>query len=163
MCYVCKPRHSKLSGFPPPIQPSACGLEWDVFTKFRAKTSAGRTDWRAFQLALILNGGLRRRKFGGPRKETRAIMLCHRSWVVPGCSTKTDSCKFELVPAQEQRVFDETFTDRLWRLFRYVEDSLLKQRRSVSFHCPSLLLMPACKSNGWSPFRLQPPPPPPPR
>ena len=76
-------------------------LEWDVFTKFRAKLPAGRTDWRAFQLAFILYGGRRRRKFGGPLwKEKRAIMLCHRFWVFPGCSTKTDSCKFELVPAR---------------------------------------------------------------
>ena len=26
--------------------------------------------------------------------------LCHRFWVFPGCSTKTDSCKFELCPAR---------------------------------------------------------------
>ena len=42
----------------------------------------------------------------------------------PGCLTKTVSCKFELVPARTPRVFEETFTDRLWRLVRYVEDSL---------------------------------------
>ena len=30
--------------------------KWDVFTKFRAKLPAGRTDWRAFQLAFILYG-----------------------------------------------------------------------------------------------------------
>ena len=75
--------------------------QWDVFTKFRAKLPAGRTDWRAFQLTFILYGGCRRRKFGGALwKEKRENMLCHRSWVFPGCSTKTDSCKFELVPAR---------------------------------------------------------------
>ena len=74
--------------------------EWDVFTKFRAKLPAGRTDWRAFQLAFILYGGRRLRKLGGLLwEEKRAIMLCHRFWVFPGCSTKTDSFKFELVPA----------------------------------------------------------------
>ena len=69
--------------------------------KFCAKSSAGRTDWRAFQLAFILYGGRPHRKFGGPLwKEKRAIMHCHCSWVVPGCSTKTDTCTFELVPAR---------------------------------------------------------------
>ena len=76
-------------------------LQWDVFTKFRAKLPAGRTDWRAFQLAFILYGGRRRRKFGGSLwKEKRAIMLCHRFCVFPGCFTKTDSCKFDSVPAR---------------------------------------------------------------
>ena len=69
--------------------------------KFCAKSSAGRTDWRAFQLAFILHGGRPHRKFRGPLwKEKRAIMHCHCSWVVPGCSTKTDTCTFELVPAR---------------------------------------------------------------
>ena len=83
--------------------PDEIPYQWDVFTKFRAKSSAGRTDWRAFQLVLILCGGRQRLKFGGPLwKENRAPMLCHCSWVVPGCSTKTDSCKFELFPARTE-------------------------------------------------------------
>ena len=107
----------------------------DVFTKFRAKLPAGRTDWRAFQLAFILYGGRRSRKFGGPLwKEKRAIMLCHRFWVFPGCSTKTDSCKFELVPAR---------TACFWRSIygltleaRQACRGQSKQCRSVSFHHP---------------------------
>ena len=131
--------------------------EWDVFTKFRAKLPAGRTDWRAFQLTFILYGGRRRRRFGGPLwKENRAIMLCHHFWVFPGCFTKTDSCKFELVPAKH-RVFEETFTDWLWRLVRHVEDSLKSLNSAGLFASTTLLLMPACQSYGWSPFRLQTP------
>ena len=53
---------------------------------------------------------------------------------------------------QEQRVFEETFTDWLWRLVRHVEDSLNSAGLLAS---TTLLLMPACKSNGWSPFCLQ--------
>ena len=65
---------------------TVAGEQWDVFTNFRAKSSAGRKDWRAFQLVFILYGGRRRGKFGGPSwKENRAIMLCYRSWVVNGC------------------------------------------------------------------------------
>ena len=56
---------------------------------------------------------------------------------------------------QEQRIFEETFTDWLWRLVRHVEDSLNSAGLLAS---TTLLLMPACKSNGWSPFRLQTPP-----
>ena len=56
---------------------------------------------------------------------------------------------------QQQRVFEETFTDWLWRLVRHVEDSL---NRAGLLASTTLLLMPACKSNGWSPFRLQAPP-----
>ena len=55
---------------------------------------------------------------------------------------------------QQQRVFEETFTDWLWRLVRHVEDSLNSAGLLAS---TTLLLMPACKSNGWSPFRLQTP------
>ena len=147
------PKHCMMTGG---NQPTMAGTrEWDVFTKFRAKLPAGRTDWRAFQLAFTLYGARRRRKFGEPLwKEKWAIMLCHRFWVFPGCSTKTDSCKFELLP-QEQLVFEETFTDWLWRLVRHVEDSLNSAGLLAS---TTLLLMPACKSNGWSPFRLQTPP-----
>ena len=86
--------------------------QWDVFTKFRAKLPAGRTDWRAFQLAFILYGGRRRRKFGGPLwKEKRAIMLCHRFWVFLGALQKRIHVNLSWSP-QEQRVFEEeTFTD----------------------------------------------------
>ena len=129
--------------------------EWDVFTEFRAKLPAGRTDWRAFQLAFILYGGSRRRKFGGPLwKEKRAIMLCHRFWVFPGCSTKTDSYKFELVPAR---------TACFWRNIYGLTLEARQACRGQSKQCRSvasttLLLMPACKSTGWSQFRLQTPP-----
>ena len=55
---------------------------------------------------------------------------------------------------EEQRVFEETFTDWLWRLVSHVEDSLNSAGLLAS---TTLLLMPACKSNDWSPFRLQSP------
>ena len=85
--------------------------QWDVFTKFRAKLPAGRTDWRAFQLAFILYGGRRRRKFGGSLwKEKRAIMLCHRFWVFLGALQTRIHVNLSWSP-QEQRVFEETFTD----------------------------------------------------
>ena len=110
-------------------------LQWDVFTKFRAKLPAGRTDWRAFQLASTLYGGRLRRKFWGPlRKEKRAIMLCHRFWVFPGCSTKTNSCKFELVPARTacfwRNIYELTLEARQARWGQS------EQCRSVSFHHP---------------------------
>ena len=109
--------------------------QWDVFTKFRAKLPAGRTDWRAFQLAFILYGG-RRRKFGGPLwKEKKAIMLCHRFWVFPGCSTKTDSRKFELVPARTACFWRNIYGLTLEA--RHACRGQSKQRRSVSFHHPS--------------------------
>ena len=41
------------------------GFEWGVFTKFGAKSSARRTNWRAVQLAFIMYGGRQRRKLGG--------------------------------------------------------------------------------------------------
>ena len=109
--------------------------EWDVFTKFRAKLPAGRTDWRAFQLTFILYGVRRRRKFGGALwKEKKANILCHRFWVFPGCSTKTDSCKFELVPARTacfwRNIYGLTLEARqAWR-------GQPKQYRSVGFHHP---------------------------
>ena len=110
-------------------------IQWDVFTKFRAKLPAGRTDWRAFQLAFILYGGRRLRKFGGlVWKEKRAIMLCHRFWVFPGCSTKTDLCKFELVPATTA-----CFRRSIYGLTLEARQACRrqsKQRRSVSFHHP---------------------------
>ena len=55
---------------------------------------------------------------------------------------------------QEWRVFDETFADRLWssRLVRYVEDSL---NSACLLAFTTLRLMPACTSNGRSPFHLQ--------
>ena len=110
-------------------------LKWDVFTKFRAKLPAERTDWRAFQLAFILYGGRRRRKFGGPLwKEKRAIMLCHRFWVFPGCSTKTDSCKFELVLARTACFWRNIYGLTLEA--RQACRGQSKQCRSVSFHHP---------------------------
>ena len=64
----------------------------------------------------------------------KAIMLCHRFWVFPRCSTKTDSCKFELVPAR---------TACFWRSIyglileaRQACRGQSKQCRSVSFHHP---------------------------
>ena len=135
--------------------PTSSSGQWDVFTKFRAKLPAGRTDWRAFQLAFILYGGRRLRKFGGLLwEEKKAIMLCHRFWVFPGCSTKTDSCKFELVPATTA-CFWRNIYGLIWRLVRHAEDSLNSAGLLAS---TTLLLMLACKSNGWSPFRLQTPP-----
>ena len=53
---------------------------------------------------------------------------------------------------EEQRVFEETFTDWFCRLVRHVEDSL---NRASLLASTILLLIPACKSTGWSPFRLQ--------
>ena len=115
------------------VASSTC--KWDVFTKFRAKLPAGRTDWRAFQLAFILYGGRRLRKFGGLLwKEKRAIMLCHRFWVFPGCSTKTDSCKFELVPATTACFWRNSYGLTLEARQACRRQS--KQRRSVSFHHP---------------------------
>ena len=55
---------------------------------------------------------------------------------------------------QEQRIFEETFTDWLWRLVGHVEDSL-NGAGLLAF--TTLLLMPAYKSKGWSLFRLQTP------
>ena len=123
--------------------------EWDEFTKFRAKSPAGRTDWRAFQLVLILNGGRRRRKFGGPLwKENRAIMLCHCSWVVRSLGALQKRINANLsFSLQERSVLEETFTDHLWRLVRYVQDSL-KSAGLLAF--TAILLMPDCKSKGWS-------------
>ena len=86
-------------------------FEWDVFTKFRAKLPAGRTDWRAFQLAFILYGGRRRRKFGGPlwmEKGQLCSAIAFRSSL--GALQKRIHVNLSWSP-QEQRVFEETFTD----------------------------------------------------
>ena len=69
----------------------------------------------------------------------------HRCWAVPGCSTKTDSCKFWCVPTRTPcfRIYGSTLA---WEpmLIRDVED-----RGNLNSAG-----QPACKISGWSPFRL---------
>ena len=85
--------------------------QWDVFTKFRAKLPAGRTDWRAFQLAFILYGGRRRRKFGGSLwKEKGQLCSANAFGSSLGALQKRIHVNLSWSP-QEQRVFEETFTD----------------------------------------------------
>ena len=62
--------------------------------------------------------------------------------------------------SQERRVVEETFTDRLLLLVRYVEDSLkfLFSKQSGLLAFTALLLMPALKSNAGRHSASTPPP-----
>ena len=114
--------------FIPREQPHA---QWDVFTTFRAKLPAGRTDWRAFQLAFILYGGRRRRKFGGPLwKEKRALPSLGSSL---GALQKRIHVNWSWSP-QEQRVLKNIYGLTLEA--RQACRGQSKQCRSVSFHHP---------------------------
>ena len=62
-------------------------------------------------------------------------MFCHCFWVFPGCSTKTDSCKFELVPARTACFWRNIYGLTLEA--RHACRGQSKQCRSVSFHHPS--------------------------
>ena len=83
-----------------------------------------------------------------------SLPLC-RPWVL----YTNEFVQIWVGPCQDDVFFEETFTDGLSlgsprSSLKDVEDSL---NSADLLECTGFMLMPACKSNGWSPFRLQKP------
>ena len=85
--------------------------KWDVFTKFRAKLPAGRTDWRAFQLAFICTVVVDVESLEdlcGRKKGQLCSAIAFGSSL--GALQRRIHVNLSWSP-QEQRIFEETLSD----------------------------------------------------